>query len=201
MHAVVVLAAGGSRRLGVPKQLLTRAGETLVHRTVRLARDTAPQRLLVIAGAHADAVAAAVADLGAEVMVNPQWEAGLSTSLQCAADALREHSGPVLILGCDQPALELEHLLRLLDAASRATSLCAATRHDDRLGPPAVIPAALLQQAAALSGDHGFGAQLNRLPSAAIGALLSPELELDIDTGEDRKAAIGLGLLDPAASK
>ena len=47
-HDAVVLAAGGSRRLGQPKQLLTRDGETLVHRGVRLAMETAPRRLLVI---------------------------------------------------------------------------------------------------------------------------------------------------------
>ena len=55
-----MLAAGGSTRLGFPKQLLRRAGEPLVSRAVRLAADTAPDRLVVLLGGYRDAVAAAL---------------------------------------------------------------------------------------------------------------------------------------------
>jgi len=69
-HVAIVLAAGGSRRLGRPKQLLTRDGETLVHRAVRLASATQPQRLLLVIGAHAVEMREAVADLAVEILVN-----------------------------------------------------------------------------------------------------------------------------------
>ena len=54
-HAVVVLAAGGSTRLGQPKQLLTQQGETLVHGVVRLSLELAPSQVLVVVGALAAA--------------------------------------------------------------------------------------------------------------------------------------------------
>ncbi len=64
-HAVVVLAAGGSTRLGQPKQLLTRQGETLVRRVVRLALEFAPSQVLVVVGANAQAVTSSIAGLEA----------------------------------------------------------------------------------------------------------------------------------------
>ena len=197
-HAAVVLAAGGSRRLGHPKQLLTRDGEALVRRAVRLASETRPLHLVVVIGAYDDAIAAALAGLECEVVVNPHWQAGLSSSLNCAAQLLRAHAGPVLILGCDLPALDAGHLRQLLLGAAGATSGCAATVYEQRLGAPAVIGASVMQQAHELEGERGFGRYLNALPAAAVWRLAAPELQLDIDTPESEQAAIARGLLDPS---
>jgi molybdenum cofactor cytidylyltransferase len=195
-HAAIVLAAGGSRRLGHPKQLLVRDGETLVHRTVRLAVATGARRVVVVAGADYPRIAAALADLHVEVVPNPHWEAGLASSVQVAARALQGHTGHVLILGCDQPALEADHLQQLLLAAAEAFSGCAATRLKDRLGSPAVVPATLLQTADQLQGDRGFGTYLNALGPGTVWCLNAPELQLDIDYSENEQAAIARGLLD-----
>ncbi|HEV8695762.1 MAG TPA: nucleotidyltransferase family protein [Lysobacter sp.] len=197
-HVAVVLAAGGSRRLGRCKQLLTRGGETLVHRAVRLAGETAPLRLVVVVGTQNDAVTKAIAGLDAELLTNPHWSAGLSSSLQCAAHALRGHVGSVLILGCDQPALEADHLRQLLAGAGGAVSECAATVHGTRLGTPAVITSDLLRVAQQLGGEQGFGNHLSGLQPDAVWRLSAPELQLDIDSAQDEQAAISRGLLDRA---
>lgn len=196
-HAAVVLAAGGSARLGRPKQLLTRAGETLVHRAVRLAAATRPTRLLVVAGARHPTIAAAVADLDCEVVWNADWANGLSSSLRCAAQALHDHHGPVLLLGCDQPALAAEHLQRLLQLAARRASGCAATVHGAGVGSPAVVTAAVLR-GAELAGDHGLGRHLNALPGGAVSRMDAPELQFDINTEADVLLAIERGWLDPS---
>lgn len=195
-HVAVVLAAGASRRLGTAKQLLTRAGETLLHRVVRMAALTRPQRLLVVLGAERDALVAGAVVAGGEVLFNPDWEQGLSSSLRCAAQALQAYNGRVLLLGCDQPALETAHLAQLLEGAAGVASGCAATIHGTRLGTPAVIPATMLQAASTLQGDTGFGDRLSGLPEGAIWRLSAPELQLDVDTAEDAQAAVARGLLD-----
>jgi molybdenum cofactor cytidylyltransferase len=195
-HAAIVLAAGGSRRLGRPKQLLTRDGETLLRRALRLAIDTEPLQLVVVVGAYDDAIAATVAGLDCEVVINPRWQEGISSSLQCAAQLLRAHAGPTLILGCDQPALEAGHLQQLLRGAANAVSGCAASVHGGRLGIPVVVPATVLQQAHGLAGDRGFGDYLSALPAGALWRLAAAELQLDIDTPENEQAAIARGLLD-----
>jgi molybdenum cofactor cytidylyltransferase len=208
-HVAVVLAAGGSRRLGFPKQRLRRDGETLVARAVRLAQATAPRRVLLVLGANAGELRAALAeaagsdkdDVGAcDVLENPAWSDGLSSSLRCAALALAGDDAPVLLLGCDQPALESHHLESLLVLAAAAESGCAATRYDDALGLPALVTAALLQQATTLSGDRGLRGPLNALGRDRVGALHAPELALDLDTVDDVQRAIASGLLDPLPS-
>ena len=195
-HTAIVLAAGGSRRLGHAKQLLGRDGETLVHRTVRLVLATGACRVVVVTGADHRRIAAELAGLRVEVVHNPDWETGLASSVQVASRVLQAHGGPVLILGCDQPGLEADHLQRLLLAASEAFSGCAATRLDGRLGSPAVVPATLLETADQLQGDRGFGTYLNALGPGTVWCLHAPELQLDIDTPENEQAAIARGLLD-----
>ena len=199
-HAVIVLAAGGSRRLGKPKQLLCRNGEPLVQRAVRMAKETQPRRVVVVIGTQASAIEQAIADAiggaDAQIAINPHWAAGRSTSLQCGAHALAGHTGAVLILGCDQPALETSHLHALLAGAASVESGCAATVHGMHLGLPAVITATLLQSAHELEGEQGFGRRLSALPMQAVWRLQEDALHFDIDTPENEQAAIARGLLD-----
>lgn len=195
-HAVIVLAAGGSRRLGRPKQLLRRDGETLVHRMTRLAMDTAPDRLLVVCGGQAEEVGAAVEDLPVELLINTHWQDGLGSSLRVAASALARHAGPTLILSCDQPGLAVAHLQTLLDLAQHALSGCAATLHGERIGIPVVVSAPVLRTAYSLRGDHGLGEILNAFPRDGLATMTAPELQHDLDTEDDVVAAIAKGWLD-----
>lgn len=194
-HAVLVLAAGGSSRLGTPKQLLRREGETLVHRVVRLALATAPSRTIVVVGADQAAIVAALADLDAAIVPNARWQEGLASSLQVAARELAGFDGPVLVLGCDQPALEARHLEALLAGATRAGAHASATLHEGAAGIPAVVPAAWFRELV-IRGDHGFGPALRALPHGSLYLLDAPALHFDIDTPADAEAAAARGWLD-----
>ena len=194
-HAAVVLAAGGSTRLGRPKQLLTRDGETLVHRAARLAIATGATRVLVVTGAQAEDVAGAVSDLPVECLVNPRWNEGLAGSVRVAMDALAAHDYATLLLTCDQPALQVTHLQALLEAARHAPSDCAATRFGDRVGVPAVVAPTMLRAARDLQGDRGLRDVLNAAGAGVI-ACDAPDLGVDIDTPEDVAEAVLRGWLD-----
>ncbi|HIE5510990.1 TPA: nucleotidyltransferase family protein [Stenotrophomonas maltophilia] len=194
-HAVVVLAAGGSTRLGQPKQLLTRQGETLVHRVVRLALELAPSQVLVVVGGNAQAVTSSISGLDATPVTNHHWESGLASSLQVAGTHLLPAVTAVMVVACDQPAIEHSHLQALLLGARASASGCAGTRHGNVLGVPAVVPRAWFNAAGA-TGDRGFGARLRQLPIDAVHALHAPELGLDIDTPEDLARARLAGWID-----
>ena len=195
-HVAVVLAAGGSRRLGQSKQLLMRDGETLVHRAVRMALATQPARVLLVVGGDADAVRAAVADLDVEVVFNAAWEEGLASSVRAAAVALASSQARCLLLGCDQPALQVSHLRALLEGASVSDSGCAATVHGDALGIPVVVTASVLAEARELVGDRGLRAVLQRLSRESIHLLDASELQFDLDTPADVQMAVERGWLD-----
>lgn len=193
-HDAVVLAAGGSRRLGQAKQLLTRDGETLVHRCARLAVETTARRRLVIVGGYAEEVIAAVRDLPVEILRNDDWEAGIAGSLRLAAAALTDAPRPCLLLTCDQPALDATHLRALRDGFIDRG--CAATRHGDAGGVPAWVPADLLAQAMSLQGDRGLRGLLAARGPRHIALLDAPELTHDIDTPDDLPLARQRGWID-----
>jgi len=195
-HAVVVLAAGGSTRLGQAKQLLTIDGETLVHRAVRLADETEPVQTVVVTGADTDDIAVAIRDLDCHEVANPDWNAGMAGSLRAAGRALTADAARILILVCDQPALQRRHLDALLDGAVGSSSGCAATRHDGVLGVPAVVPRHWFQSTD-VAGDAGFAGRLRALAPADVFGLDAPELALDIDTPGDLAQARAQGWLDP----
>lgn len=194
-HAAVVLAAGASTRLGRPKQLLCRDGETLLHRMVRLAAGTVPSVLVVVLPEASGPLTDAVADLECVQALNPQPQRGMGSSLVVAAPMVQA-STRVLVLACDQPALEAAHLQALLDSASQSTSGCAATLLLGTLGVPAVVPGAWFADLADGQGDSGFRARLRALEPGTVGVLHAPALALDIDTPDDLRAAHELGLID-----
>lgn len=198
-HVAVVLAAGGSRRLGQSKQLLRHDGETLVHRAVRMALATQPARVLLVVGGDADAVRAAVADTDVEFVINAAWEEGLASSMRIAALALADSQVPCVLLGCDQPALQVLHLQQLLEGAGASESACAATVHGNAMGIPVVVSPAVLAEARTLAGDRGLREVLQRLPRESIHLLDASELEFDLDTPEDVRIAIERGWLDRSA--
>ncbi len=86
-HVVLILAAGGSRRLGRAKQLLCCQGETLIRRTVALASATRPKRISVVVGAEREAICRELADFDFTTISNDNWPSGLASSLQAGAPA------------------------------------------------------------------------------------------------------------------
>jgi molybdenum cofactor cytidylyltransferase len=151
----------------------------------------------VVVGAQRAAVEAALADARCEIVFNDAWQSGLASSLAAAARALGPHAGPAFVATCDQPALEPAHVEALLALARDAPSRCAATRHGDAPGVPAVVPSALLSRACELRGDRGFGPLLAALAPGTLALLDAPALCMDIDDADELAAAVGAGLVDP----
>jgi len=182
-HALVLLAAGGSRRLGQPKQLLRLDGETLVHRAARLGLATAPAEAIVVCGANADAVWAGVADLPLRKIACSAWEAGLGESLAVGLGALSPDIDGALVLLCDQPALDASHLLALRDAWRGDPTRAAASEYAGVLGVPALLPRRWFAPLAEGGHDHG-ARDLLRANADQVHAVPAPSLADDVDTPE-----------------
>lgn len=191
-HAAIVLAAGRSRRLGRPKQLLRVDGVSLLRRTVAAVLATQPVLVGVVLAADAPAVAAEIAGLPVVTWFNPMPDAGLSGSLRVAARALAAHAGPTLIVGVDQPCLGTDHLEALLQAG-RVHGGDVVTGYGPAFGIPARVIAATLAQAVDLSGDGG----LKRLWLAAPPQRVQADaLGFDLDTPADLAVAVARGWID-----
>jgi molybdenum cofactor cytidylyltransferase len=179
-HAIVLLAAGASRRLGEPKQLVTRDGEPLVRRMARLALTTEPSQAVVVVGHRADDVHATVADLAIGRVDCEDWSEGMGASLRAGIAALRPGIDGALVVLCDQLALTSSHLLALRDTWRVQPQRAVATLADGVAGVPALLPRSWFADVAALHGDRG-ARDLLRSRGAAVSSIAAPELALDLD--------------------
>jgi CTP:molybdopterin cytidylyltransferase MocA len=186
--AAIVLAAGASRRLGQPKQLLVYAEETLLARALRLARESGASPVLAVLGANLEMITASVAFNQVIPVVNNNWDQGISTSIHAGLNALAKaapHAAAALILACDQPRLTANHLRTLIETlAAQAQPSIVASSYAGVIGIPAVFPRAAFPALLALRGDKGARALLMDPPCPLL-ALPFSGGEVDIDEPED----------------
>lgn len=188
--AVVILAAGASRRLGTPKQLVCADGVSLLARTVDAAAGVRAAQTIVVLGRTDGAIAQQVRPELARVIRNEHPERGLSSSLRCGLSAARAADPAlrvVLFTLCDQPHLSAAHLLRLLAALAEGTACIAASAYAGVLGVPAAFAASVFGELAALEGDQGARSVLRRCPERVC-AIEFPAGAIDIDTPRDVQA-------------
>lgn len=184
MIAAVVLAAGASRRLGRPKQLVTFEGEALLQRAVRVAREAGCAPVVVVLGARAEEIEAAVPLEGVRVVRNPEWDEGMASSIRVGVRALGEPEG-VLVMACDMPLVSAEHVKALMAARGVAASGYA----DGRRGVPAVFPKDVFGELMSLRGDVGAREMLRGTGVFVLG--LEEGAEVDVDTVEDVEGLVG----------
>jgi molybdenum cofactor cytidylyltransferase len=180
----LVLGAGGSRRLGRPKQLLQYGETTLLGHVVETARRCDFDQLVVAIGGAAGDVRAGVDLSGAEVVVNDAYGEGCSSSIAAALDVVR---GDVLVLMLgDQPGVSAETVHALL--AGRGDAALAVCRYDDGRGHPIAFGRAAFEDLANLHGDKGVWKMLDRGP--VIEVPVAGPIPLDVDTEADYAAVL-----------
>ena len=179
--AGVILAAGASRRLGEPKQLVRLGGETLLEHAVGVTVEAGCSPVIVVLGASFEAILAQSALTSAQTVLNLEWEEGMASSIRAGIRALPGGTSAALLLTCDQPAVTAGHLRRL---AAEDPGEPVASAYAGRHGVPAYFPATAFAELLQLAGDQGARRLL-----AAARALDLPGGEMDVDTPESLRSA------------
>jgi molybdenum cofactor cytidylyltransferase len=184
----LVLAAGGSSRLGRAKQLLPYGDATLLDTVLETARACAFDQLLVAVGGAAEDVRAGVDLSGVEVVVNRAYGTGCSSSIAAALAALDRRCDVLVLLLGDQPGVSAATVEALL--AGRGGAPLAVCRYDDGRGHPFCFGRPMFEELAALHGDKGVWKLLDRhAPDVAEVAIAGP-VPRDVDTWEDYEAVL-----------
>ncbi len=183
--AIVILAAGGSRRLGQPKQLLSVLGEPLLRRVVRMAAEVGPDHLIVVLGSSAYDCVPVIKDCEADIVVNPFWESGLAGSIRIGVERAEEQGADsVLLLLADQPWLNSGVIRRFLDRMHGRTDIIISARYDGVLGAPMMFGSNWFPQLKDLEGDQG-ARNLVSQEGSRVEVIDWSEGALDLDTPED----------------
>ena len=184
----LVLAAGGSSRLGRPKQLLPYRGGTLLDWVLGTARACRFDQLLVAVGGSAEEVRGAVDVRGAEVVVNEAYGGGCSSSIAAALGALSPRCDVLVLMLGDQPGVTTDTVGALL--AGRGDAPLAVCRYDDGRGHPFAFGRPVLGDLAQLHGDKAVWKLLDRRPDDVVEVPVPGRVPLDVDTWEDYAAVL-----------
>jgi molybdenum cofactor cytidylyltransferase len=184
----LVLGAGGSERLGRPKQLLPLGDGTLLGHVVGVARASAFDQLVVAIGGAADEVRAHVDLSGADVVVNDAYGEGCSSSIATALRVVEERCDVLVLMLGDQPGVTSETVAALL--AGRGDAPLAVCRYDDGRGHPIAFGRSVFGALAELHGDKGVWRLLDAAGGDVAEVPVAGPVPLDVDTAEDYEAVL-----------
>jgi molybdenum cofactor cytidylyltransferase len=184
----LVLAAGGSTRLGASKQLLRLGSETLLGHVLWTARACRFDQLLCVLGAAAEEVRAAVDLDGVEVVENRAFGEGCSSSIATALRAVDPRSQLLVLMLGDQPGVDARTVRALL--AQRRGAPIAACRYDDGRGHPLAFARSVFGELADLHGDKGVWRLLDVHAGMLAEVPIPGAVPRDVDTWEDYEAVL-----------
>ncbi|OBG33509.1 NTP transferase domain-containing protein [Mycobacterium sp. E3198] len=184
----VVLAAGSSRRLGTPKQLLPYRDTTLLDATLETARGAGFDQLVVTLGGAARAVRAAVRLDGTDVVTVADPGAGCAASLRAALDRVDPRAdGIVLMLG-DQPGVRPATLRRMLAEGPGAD--IAVCRYADGVGHPLWLGRGVFRELRALRGDKAVWKLMEAGRCEVRELAIDGPIPPDVDTWDDYERVV-----------
>lgn len=182
MIAVLLLAAGESRRMGRPKQLLPWCGKPLVRHAAETALQAQADELLVVLGAHAEAVAAALHGLTLRLVQNPGYATGQAGSLRVGLAALPADADAAIVLLADQPLLKPALLDALIAERGASRAPLVVPRHGGQRGNPVLLGRELFAELAALEGDTGARPIFERHREQIAWVEAPPAVLFDVDS-------------------
>ena len=149
----LVLAAGSASRFGSAKQLALLDGQPLLEHALRAIAVAPVGRVVLVLGAGAEEVVAAIDLYGAEPLVCPRWQEGQAASLACGLAELSDCEAVVVTLG-DQPRISPDAIGRVI-AARRPGALAVRATYGGDPGHPVLLEQELFDRMRNVTGDHG----------------------------------------------
>ncbi len=184
----LVLGAGGSKRLGRPKQTLPFRDGTLLGHVVGVARACRFQQTIVAIGGSADEVRATVDLAGTDVVVNDAYGEGCSSSIAAALDVIDPRCDVLVLMLGDQPGVSADTVASLL--AGRGDAPLVLCRYDDGRGHPIAFARSVFEALAGLHGDKGVWRLLDQRAPDVKEIPVPGRIPLDVDTPEDYEAVV-----------
>ena len=184
----VVLAAGRSRRLGQPKQVLPYRDSTVLGETLRMARRCGFDQLIVTLGGAAEEVRREVSLDGVETVVVDDPASGCAASLRVAVERVDPASAGIVLLLGDQPGVTEVTVRRLIEAgAGESMAVC---RYDDGVGHPFWLARGVFGELTGLHGDKGVWKLIDSGRFDVLEVPVDGPVPLDVDTWDDYERLI-----------
>ena len=183
IHAIL-LAAGGSTRLGAPKQLIDIKGRSLIRHMAKLALKSEIDGLTVVLGASRENILPELINLPLDTVINPDWKKGMGSSLKTAMHVVAPEQEGILVMVCDQPHLKVSVLNKLIKKAQEKPDHIIASSYADTIGTPAIFGNIFFESIREISDDQGARSLFGKFSDQII-KVPFPKGDFDLDTPED----------------
>ncbi len=183
--AGIILAAGGSERLGEPKQLLAWRGRPFVAQVAETALVAGLDPVIVVTGAYQPEVETALVNLPVQCVFNPDWASGQASSLKAGLKTLPDDCDRALFLLSDQPQITVPMVRQLIERHNAVRGPITAPMTRERRGNPVLFAREIFGALEKVHGDQGGRAVFNAfkvdyLPWVDERALLDVDRESDL---------------------
>lgn len=183
--AAIILAAGESKRMRRPKQLIKWHGRALIEHVTQQAVDAALKPVVVVTGHRADEVRAALNHPLATVVHNPDWPEGMSTSVRSGVAVLTSDIDAAVFLLIDQPRVDAAHIKAMITMYHNSGKPIIVSSYKGRRSSPTLFDRSFFEQLMHASGDSGGRAIIKANPESVASVEAANESTLvDIDTPE-----------------
>ena len=183
--AVLILAAGAASRFGSLKQLALIDRKPMLQHCIDTANSLFPDAVYTVLGNQSQQVIDGIS--GTHVIINPQWQRGLGSSIAVGVSYLKDKVDAILVLLADQPRIKVDYLERLVALFEGQHVACS--QYSSHLGIPAIFGKSYFNALMNLSGDKGGKALLESIRPAPKSLALG-DFAADIDYPKDLTAFI-----------
>ncbi|QLE00770.1 nucleotidyltransferase family protein [Galbibacter sp. BG1] len=179
--AIIILAAGASKRMKEPKQLLPWGNTTLLQYIVSTANAVQDAHVYTVLGANRDLIEKSI-KIEAEVLTNNNWEQGMGSSIAFGVDAIQEKNyRGVLVMLADQPFVTSAYLNELVKNFSKGKENIIASRFHGNVGVPAIFSREYFEDLKKLNRDNG-AKDIIKNHFQDVKTMQADDLVIDIDT-------------------
>lgn len=188
--AAILLAAGKSRRMGSCKQLLPLGESTVIERCIGALVAGGAGEIVVVVSEEGNEVAEAVRDFPVRIVVNPEYEGDMASSVRAGRDSLAAEAGGVIVSLCDYPLVSSATIGSLIVAHRELPGSIVIPCHRERRGHPLLFPRPILDE---LGEDKTLRDLVRRDPDRIRSlSVEDPGVLLDMDTPEDYRRICGM---------
>lgn len=183
---IYILAAGGSKRLGHPKQLLLYRNNTLLNHTILACKKSKAVNVKVILGAHHEKIKNTLPE-DTNWILNGVWQSGMASSIQKAVQDGQNIYEGIILLVADQPAISDKVIELLLNTVRIHSDGIVSSRYKDGTGPPVYFSKKFFPELSELNGDQGAKILVNKY-AKEVTYIPFPMGHIDIDNKNDLSA-------------
>jgi len=192
MISAILLAAGESKRMGQPKQLLPFRGSTLLGQIVENLLQSQAAETIVVLGSQAEKIIPQIAGEPVRIVVNPDFEQGMSSSIKCGLSHISEAADGVMIVLGDQPLIEKETIDLLIERHRQSERGIILPVYNGIRGHPVIFTMKYKDELLRLTGDIGGKQIVERHPSDVLEVEVDSEsVVTSIDAESDYQSLVG----------